>query len=56
MDRLVRAMGKPKVAFICVHNALHAARNGVQALGRLLASDVFRRLLGRNETESHIRF
>ena len=45
-------MGKPKVAFICVHNACRSQI--AEALGKLLASDVFESYSAGTETKSHI--
>lgn len=45
-------MGKPKVAFICVHNACRSQI--AEALGKLLASDVFESCSAGTETKSHI--
>jgi arsenate reductase len=45
-------MGKPKVAFICVHNACRSQI--AEALGRLIASDVFESCSAGTETKSPI--
>lgn len=45
-------MEKPKVAFICVHNACRSQI--AEALGKLLASDVFESYSAGTETKSHI--
>ena len=45
-------MGKPKVAFICVHNACRSQI--AEALGRLIASDVFESYSEGTETKSPI--
>lgn len=45
-------MEKPKVAFICVHNACRSQI--AEALGKLLVSDVFESYSAGTETKSHI--
>ena len=45
-------MRPPKVAFICVHNACRSQI--AEALGKLLASDVFESCSAGTETKSHI--
>ncbi len=45
-------MHKPKVAFICVHNACRSQI--AEALGRHLASDVFESYSAGTETKPHI--
>lgn len=43
---------KPKVAFICVHNSCRSQM--AEALGKLLASDVFESFSAGTELKSHI--
>jgi protein-tyrosine-phosphatase len=44
--------GKPKVAFVCVHNSCRSQI--AEALGKLLASDVFDSYSAGTELKSHI--
>ncbi|MDD4296041.1 MAG: arsenate reductase ArsC [Ruminiclostridium sp.] len=45
-------MGKPKVAFICVHNSCRSQI--AEALGKQLASDVFESFSAGTELKDHI--
>lgn len=45
-------MNKPKVAFVCVHNSCRSQM--AEALGKLLASDVFESYSAGTELKDHI--
>lgn len=45
-------MGKPKVAFVCVHNSCRSQM--AEAISRLLASDAFDACSAGTETKDHI--
>ena len=48
----IRCAGKPKVAFVCVHNSCRSQI--AEALGRKLASDVFESYSAGTELKDHI--
>ena len=48
----IKCEGKPKVAFICVHNSCRSQM--AEALGKKLASDVFESYSAGTELKSHI--
>ena len=45
-------MGKPKVAFVCVHNSCRSQI--AEAISKLIAADVFEAYSGGTETKPHI--
>ena len=51
-DKRLRCEGKPKVAFICVHNSCRSQI--AEALGKKLASDVFESYSAGTETKPQI--
>ena len=48
----IQCAGKPKVAFVCVHNSCRSQI--AEALGRRLASDVFESYSAGTELKDHI--
>lgn len=48
----IQCVGKPKVAFVCVHNSCRSQI--AEALGRKLASDVFESYSAGTELKDHI--
>lgn len=52
MTQNIKCEGKPKVAFICVHNSCRSQM--AEALGKKFASDVFESYSAGTELKSHI--